>query len=238
MSNSIKKVPYESDSWYEMSHMNFSEILQYIGMYNSWKNWDEVLKNKKYKKSILKPINMYVGNFSSKPELIKKSKNEITLKYYTHADILFLIPDPSLGYLGIFKSKPIYAIFYATDKLWLRQFYPSNNTYKIQDDFKISDRVFKFYIPWILDIDIEYTIKNIEENPSFGILEKNGVFTKTDKDVIIKEANFVDFYFTKSKNHMVDDLVGIVKKGTYMFELDIKADKSTIKKIINHYEKI
>ena len=238
MTNVIKKVPYESDSWHEMSRMNFSEILQYIGMYNKWRNWNDVLKNKKYRKSILKPINMYVHNFSIKPKLIKKSKNEIILKYYTQADILFLIPDPPLGYLGIFKSKPIYAIFYAIDKLWLRQFYPSNNLYKIDDSRKISDRIFKFYIPWILDLDIEYEVKNTEEDSSFGILQKNGAFTKTDKSVIIKEANFVDFYFTKSKKHMVDDLVGIIKKGTYMFELEIKSDKSTIKKIINSYEKI
>lgn len=180
---------------------------------------------------------MYVANFSDKPEIIKKSKTEITIKYYTHSDILVLIPDPPLGNLGIFKSKPIYAIFYATDKLWQRQFYPSGFL-DHNDDNLISNRVYKFYIPWFLDIDTQYKIKSSLENSSFKILTQDGVFTKTNKNVIIKEANFVEFCFTKSKLHMLDDLTGIIKKGSYMFEIDISSDKSTIKKIIKGYEKI
>ena len=142
-----------------------------------------------------------------------------------------------LGYKGLFKSNPIYSFFYATDKCWLRQFYPSENQYNIVDQSAISKRIFKIYIPWFLDMDLDYSIKCNIENPSLKIIEKTDSFTKTNENVIIKEANFVDFYFTNSKNHMEDNICGVIKRGTYLFDIEINSDKKTIKKIMREYEK-
>ncbi|MEY3824331.1 MAG: hypothetical protein RLZZ13_231, partial [Pseudomonadota bacterium] len=83
----------------------------------------------------------------------------------------------------------------------------------------------------------QYLIKCNIENPSLKIIEKKDSFTKTNENVIIKEANFVDFYFTNSKNHMEDNICGLIKRGSYLFDIEINTDKKTIKKIIREYEK-
>jgi len=236
-SKAINRVPYESESWSQMSLMNFEQICNFSNLFPKWKEWKYVENHNEYKNSILKPVNMYAHHFSNPPKIIKNSKTSLTIIYYTYADILIQIADPELGHRGIFKSKPINNLFYATDKCWLRQFYPSQNEYNIIDENAISDRIFKAYIPWFLDMDIEYYVKSNINNPSIKIIEKKDFFTKTNKDVIIKEANFVDFYFTNSANHMESSICGLIKKGTYLFEIQINSDKKNIKKIIKEYEK-
>lgn len=233
----INRVPYESESWSLMSEMNFEQISNFSNLFPKWKFWRYVKDNPVYKNKIIKPVNMYVHHFSNPPKIIQTSKNTLTIKYYNYADILIQIADPLLGNKGIFKSKPINSLFYATDKCWLRQFYPSQNEYNVLDDNAISNRIFKMYIPWFLDIDIKYLVKSNSKDPSIKVIEKEDFFTKTNENVIIKEANFVDFYFTNSKSHMEDSICGLIKKGTYLFDLEIEADKKTIKKIIKEYEK-
>lgn len=233
----INRVPYEPESWSLMSTMSFEEICNFSNLFPKWKFWKYVDENPLYTHKILKPVNMYAHYFSTPPEIIETSKNTLTIRYYSYADILIQIADPLLGNRGIFKSKPINVLFYAVDKCWLRQFYPSQNKYNITDKDAISNRVFKMYIPWFLDLDIEYSIKSNIENPSIKIIEKKDYFTKTNKNVIIKEANFVEFYFTNSKNHMEDSVCGLIKRGSYLFDIEIKSDKKTIKKIIREYEK-
>lgn len=231
------KVPYEADSWGMMSNMNFEQIVNFSSIFPKWKEWKYVVNNSLYKKSILKPVNMYASNFSEPPEIIKVSNTKIYLRYSSYADILIQIADPPMGHKGIFKSNPINSLFYATDKCWLRQFYPSPNTYEVNESKSISDRIFKMYIPWFLDMDIKYTIKTNKEDSSVIVIEKEDCFTKTNKNVIIKEANFVDFYFTKSDLHMEDNICGLIKRGSYLFDIQIEADKKTIKKIARGYEK-
>jgi hypothetical protein len=233
----MNRVPYESESWSLMSEMTFEQISNYSNLFPKWKLWKYVENNPTYINKIIKPVNMYAHHFSSPPEIIKKSKNKLIMRYYSYADILIQIADPLLGNQGIFKSKPINNLFYATDKCWLRQFYPSQNEYDILDKNAISNRIFKLYIPWFLDLDIKYSIKSNIEYPSIKIIEKEDFFTKTTNNVIIKEANFVDFYFTNFKNHMQDNICGLIKKGTYLFDIEIESDKKTIKKIIKEYEK-
>jgi hypothetical protein len=233
----VNRVPYESESWSQMSLMNFATISHFSNLFPKWKEWKYVKDNLYYKKSILKPVNMYVHNFSEPPEIIQNSKTTLTIRYRTYADILIQIADPELGHKGVFKSRPINSLFYATDKCWLRQFYPSQNEYNIVDENAISNRIFKAYVPWFLDMDIEYYVKCNKENPSIKAIEKKDFFTKTEENVIIKEANFVDFYFTNSKIHMENSVCGLIKKGTHLFDIYIDADKKTIKKIIREYEK-
>lgn len=233
----LNRVPYESDSWSLMSNMNFEQIVNFSNVFTKWKEWSYVKNSPLHKKYILKPVNMYVSHFSNQPEVIRISDTSVYLRYYSYADILIQIADPPMGHKGIFKSNPINSLFYATDKCWLRQFYPSLNEYNINKKNPISDRMFKMYIPWFLDMDIKYLVKTNKENSSIVVIEKEDCFTKTNDNVIIKEANFVDFYFTKSESHMQDNVCGLIKKDSYLFDIEIKADKKTIKKIIREYEK-
>jgi hypothetical protein len=233
----INRVPFESESWGLMSNMSFEQIVNFSNLLPKWKNWSYVKNNKAYKKAILKPVNMYVANFSEPPEVIKISDTQIYLRYSNYGDILIQIADPMMGHKGIFKSNPINSLLYATDKCWLRQFYPSSNVYNIDKINPMSDRVFKMFIPWFLDMDIKYTVKTNSENSSIVAIEKEDYFTKTNENVIIKEANFVDFYFTTSDKHMEDSICGLIKKGSYLFDIQIESDKKTIKRIIGEYEK-
>lgn len=233
----VNRVPYESESWGMMSNMSFEQIVNFSSLFPKWKEWKYVSGSKLYKKSILKPVNMYASNFSEPPEMIKISDTEIYFRYSNYADILIQIADPLMGHKGIFKSNPINSLLYATDKCWLRQFYPSPNVYNIDKKNPMSDRIFKMYIPWFIDMDIKYTIKTNKENASIVVIQKEDYFTKTNENVIIKEANFVDFYFTRSDMHMQDSICGLIKRGSYLFDIQIEADKKTIKKIVRGYEK-
>jgi hypothetical protein len=229
----ILKTPYESDSWSKMGTMTFSEIMAYSNMFPKWADWNQIKCSKEYSSSILKPVNLYASFFSIKPSIKRISDTQAVLEYYNYADILIQIADPPLGHLGIFKSQPINEIFYSVDKVWQRQFYPSPNEYEINDDLIISDRCFKIYTPWVIDEDIEFKIRSTIENPSILIMSQTGSFTKSNENDRIKEPAFIDFYFTKSKRHMQTDTVGVIERGSYMYELEVTSSKNVIDRICN-----
>jgi hypothetical protein len=226
----IPRAPYESSAWNEMSSMSFEEIMRYSNMFTKWSLWEEV--NKEYGNSILKPINMYVHHFGIKPEIKKISENKITLIYKNYSDILIQIVDPPMGEKGIFKPNPIRTLFYATDKCWQRQFYPSLNTYNINTESFMSDRVFKFYIPWVLDIDVDYKIKQTENGNSVSIIENTDKFVKNINKPI-NEANYVDFYFTNFKDNMVTQTCGVIERGSNLYEIEVELTKEDMERLFN-----
>lgn len=226
----IPRAPYESAAWNEMSSMSFQDIMLYSQMFPKWAMWSEV--NKNYGKSLLKPINMYVHHFGIKPEIKKISDTKISLIYKNYSDILVQIADPPMGEKGIFKSNPIKTLFYATDKCWQRQFYPSLNSYNVNSEDLMSERPFKFYVPWVLDIDIEYKVKQSENGKSIKVIEKTDRFVK-NTDKIINEANYIDFYFTKFKGHMLTETCGVIERGTDLYEIEIDLNEEQIKELLN-----
>ena len=143
------------------------------------------------------------------------------------------IADPPLGHLGIFKSQPINEIFYSVDKVWQRQFYPSQSEYNTSGMDILSDRCFKAYTPWVIDEDIDFFVTSTIEDPSIKIMDFRGSFAKSDKNDRIKEPCFVDFYFTKSKRHMETETVGIIERGSYMYEMQINASSDFIDRLCN-----
>ena len=229
----ILKTPYEAESWSKMGTMTFAEIMNYSNMFPKWAAWNEVKFSREYFDKILKPVNLYSSFFSIRPKVIKTSDTSATIEYYNYADILIQIADPPLGHLGIFKSQPINEIFYSVDKVWQRQFYPSPSVYDTSGMDIISDRCFKIYTPWVIDEDIDFFVTSTIENPSIKIMDFRGSFTKSNENDRIKEPCFVDFYFTKSKRHMETETVGIIERGSYMYEMQINASPDFIDRLCN-----
>jgi hypothetical protein len=232
-SKNILKTPYEAESWSKMGTMTFAEIMAYSNMFPKWAGWNEVKCNKEYADKILKPVNLYASFFSIRPKVTKTSDTSATLEYYNYADMLIQIADPPLGHLGIFKSQPMNEIFYSVDKVWQRQFYPSPNNYDTSGMDIISDRCFKIYTPWVIDEDIEFYVTSKIDNPSLKIIDQHGSFTKSHENDRIKEPCFIDFYFTKSKRHMETETVGVIERGSYMYEMQITASPDFIDKLCN-----
>jgi len=221
----ILRAPFESNSWLEMSSMSFKDILKECNVFYDWATWEQVLK--KYKDNVLKPINLYVDNFGIKPEVEVVSKNEINLIYKNYSDILWQGHPTS--------NKEISSIFYASEKAMVRQFYPSFLSIESfkelldQNDFKqASDRIFKIYVPWIIDCYAEYSIKNIQKDPVICIIESRGVFEKTNNNDIIKEPTFIDFCFLSNEKQ-----IRLIERNTPLFCISIKATEKVIQKIIN-----
>ena len=229
----ILKTPYESESWSKMGTMTFAEIMAYSNMFPKWADWNQVKYSEMYATSVLKPVNLYASFFSIKPSVKRISETQAILEYYNYADILVQIADPPLGHLGIFKSQPINEIFYSVDKVWQRQFYPSPNEYEMTDDRIISDRCFKIYTPWVIDEDVQFKIKSNIDDPSLLIMEQSGSFTKSGENDRIKEPAFIDFYFTKSKRHMQTETVGVIERGSYMYEMEVTSSKEIIDRLCN-----
>lgn len=221
----ILRAPFESNSWLEMSSMSFRDILKECNVFYDWATWDQVLK--KYKNNVLKPINIYVDSFGIKPEIEVVSKNEINLIYKNYSDILWQGHPTS--------NKQVSSIFYASEKAMVRQFYPSFLSIKSFTDIlkknnfeQASDRVFKIYVPWIVDCYAEYSIKNIKKDPVICIIERSGVFEKTDNNDIIKEPTFIDFCFLSNGKQ-----INLIERNTPLFYISIKATEKVIQKIIN-----
>jgi hypothetical protein len=229
----ILKTPYEAESWSKMGTMSFAEIMRYSNMFPKWADWHQIKYNSLYSNKILKPVNLYASFFSIRPKVIRTSSTSATLEYYNYADMLIQIADPPLGHLGIFKSQPINEIFYSVDKVWQRQFYPSPNDYDTSKLDIISDRCFKIYTPWVIDEDIEFFVTSTINDPSLKIMEHHGSFTKSNENDRIKEPCFIDFYFTKSKRHMETETVGIIERGSYMYEMQINASSDFIDRLCN-----
>lgn len=229
----VLSTQYESEFWSKTGPMTFDEIMRQANMFHKWSDWDQVRYSNQYALSVLKPINLYASFFSIKPKVNRVSEDTAILEYYSYADILIQIADPPLGHLGIFKSNPINEIFYCVDKVWQRQFYPSANNYILNDERTISDRCFKMYTPWVIDEDVKFKIRSRAEDPSFLIIEQDGSFTKSSKNDRIKEPVFIDFYFTKSKSHMQTETVGIIERGSYMYEIEVTSSKELIDRLCN-----
>lgn len=229
----VLSTQYESEHWSKTGSMTFSEIMGQSNMFHKWADWNQIRYGDQYSNLVLKPINLYAAFFSIRPLVKRVSDNIAILEYYSYADILIQIADPPLGHLGIFKSQPINEIFYCVDKVWQRQFYPSANSYNLNDDRTISDRCFKMYTPWVIDEDIQFKIRSKMDDPSFLVIEKEGGFTKSNESDRIKEPVFIDFYFTKSKAHMETETVGIIERGSYMYEIEISASKELIDRLCN-----
>ena len=149
------------------------------------------------------PVNNYVKIFGKVPEIKKIENNKITLVQKTYSDIYI-------------QKNEIET--YAIERSWQRQFYPSSNKYLLDNINFFTDKAYKFYMPWIINNNINYKISLNNKNDFFYVPEQTGCFNYTDNNINVP---FIDFYFTKNKNYVQKDNYIIIPSASNMYNLEI-----------------
>lgn len=208
----------EPMAWLGMSDKSFGEICSMSNVKPEWKDWEFIAREPIYKNNIFKPINMYVHHFGILPNIEELPENKLLLKYYNYSDIY------------IYNKR---YIFYATEKSWLRQFYPVSKINKDIPEGLIGFRPFKFFLPWIIDTEITYVASQGDYNEAIYIPEQSGSFT-TSIHNNVKDAVFINFYF---KDFLNNNGYCIIKRGTHIFSITIQ-DSNLKDRIISEHNKI
>jgi hypothetical protein len=204
--------------WYKSFTESFLDINKNSNIKPSWLEYSHVLDGE-YKNSIIKPINHYVEKLYVKPNLLSIVGNIVTLQQTNHAEIFLLQMN--------FEDK-----LKALDRPHMRQFYMSDKTNSTGTRF---DQVYRFYIPWFLDID-GAKIKVLQpENSPFIIEEKEFISKKYEKNYAYVEPEMIFFNFKSDGPHMIDEEFGRIKRLSPMFNLEFEADDIMIERIKEFY---
>lgn len=206
--------------WDKSKTESFLYINEKSCPFPNWLSYEQVRLSNKYIKSSLKPINDYVSNLYPAPVIVKDLDNKIVLRQKTHAEIFLLLKDDNF--------------FYNIDRPWIRQYYMSNIKHKLPED--CFEGVYRFYIPWVIDENIEVKIKQVEESP-FYIYEDTFMFNKIDSETKRIDPKFVFFHFKNQGEHMVKDNFGKIKRQSPMFDIEINTDDiMLLSKVRKFYE--
>jgi hypothetical protein len=204
--------------WYKSFTESFLDINKNSNIKPPWLKYSYVLDGE-YKNSIIKPINRYVEKLYVKPNLLNIVGNTVTLQQTNHAEIFLLQMN--------FEDK-----LKALDRPHMRQFYMSDKTKNVGTRF---DQVYRFYIPWFLDIDGAKVKVLQSENSPFIIEEKEFISKKYDKDSAYVEPEMIFFNFKSDGPHMIDEEFGRIKRLSPMFNLEFEADDIMIERIKEFY---
>jgi hypothetical protein len=123
---------------------------------------------------------------------------------------------------------------YALDKTWQRQFYPSDINADAPDG--CFNAIYKFYVPWIIDKDIECAVYGIEDSP-FKILGNSVKFKKLD-DSLIWNVDWFHFAIKNSGDHVQEyhgDTYGIIELGSNICDVVID-DHEVVEELRKQYE--
>lgn len=203
----MKLLPGDSLSWLKMKDMNFNSICQ-----NS--NLPKVWQENNYTSNSLMPVNNYVKIFGNPPKVKDIQSDKITIVQKTYSDI----------YVEKNKTQ-----VYAIERSWQRQFYPSKNTYSLDNINFFTDKCYRFYMPWVINRNVNYKVHSNEIKDFFYVPEQAGLFNHTNKNI---DVPFIDFYFI-SKDFIKEDSYMLIPAGSDMYELDIYIDPNLIKDLFN-----
>jgi hypothetical protein len=207
--------------WYKSYTESFLDINKKSNIRPSWLEYSYVLDGE-YGNSIIKPINHYVEKLYIKPNLLSIKNNLVVLQQTNHAEIFLL----KMNFENRLK---------ALDRPHMRQFYMSDRIKYIENNK--FDQMYRFYVPWFLDIDnVKIKIKQPENSP-FIIEEKEFIskkYSKNDKHV---DPEMIFFNFLSNGSHMIDEEYGRIKRLSPMFNLEFDADDIIIDKIKEFYGK-
>jgi len=226
---SISELKEDFFIWNKSKSESFLWINKRSRVPSRWLSYQNGLN--KYRNSILKPVNMYASRLSIKPKLLDISNNIVTLQQTNHAEI-FLAISPEI--IDTMSRPSLYKenLMWNLDRPWIRQYYPSD---QISTNKNCFDNVFRFYMPWIFDENIEVSIKQAEDSPFF-ILESNVVFKKIPLSTQEIEPPFVHFQFKKYGKHIIDKDYGKIKRLSPMYNIVFEANDIIIKDIRRFYE--
>lgn len=204
--------------WYESYDESFIKLNIDSLVPLEWLSFKEVL-NREYSMSVLKPINLYVQKLYPPPRLISIKNNMVRLRQGNHAEI----------FLAIENNK-----FKNVDRPWIRQYYQTKNfPEKVPGCFPGA---YKFYIPWIIDADIDVKIEIPEEETPFFIYPKEERWRKISTDEQFIEPSMVAFSFKDNGKHMIDSSFGKIKRQSPMYDMVFSVDDILLERIREFYE--
>jgi hypothetical protein len=207
---------HDFDIWYNSADPSFVEINSKSRVPYKWLTYKNISSS-----GVLKPINKYVEVLYPKPELVSVSKEEVVLRYFSHADIYLIENFP--GYEG----------FYNVDRPWIRQYYNTVSEKEIPSSCFPGH--YKFYIPWIIDYNIAAKITESPGSP-FLVPRQDYFFRSIGNHEDFVEPGFVNFNFKKTGPHMESEEFGIARRSSPMFDITIAADGIIEKRLKEVYE--
>lgn len=203
--------------WYNTYDPDFIDINLKSFVPYKWMSYSFVA-NGKYKDSIIKPINRYVENLYPPPKLVSINNNIVTLRQGNHAEIYLLHGNGE---------------FYNVDRPHLRQYYQTKVELPLDDD--CYENIYKFYVPWFIDANIEVLFYPVEESP-FRAYTTAAYFYKVNPQQEFIRPSFVPFAFKKVGDHMIEENYGRIKRQSPMFDIVFHADDIMVGKIKEFYE--
>lgn len=208
-----------SGYWVNSENKTFIELAQdNFQLFREWK-FPIHINVTEFRDSTLKPVNVYAMHFWPKPEM-RVVDDGVVLRYKTHAEIWV---EP--------KEKGLYAL----DKTWQRQFYPSELQFNAPDN--CFNALYKFYVPWIIEEDIECEIFAADDSP-FEILSTSVLFSKDD-DPDTYKGSWIHFAFKKESPYLQEyrgDVYGVIEVGSNICDILIK-DSEIAQRVVKEYDK-
>jgi len=214
----VDPLKLDFDIWYKSKSESFLYINERSRVTSRWLSYQEGIKDK-YTDSIIKPINLYASRLYQKPKMISIKNNEIILQQTNHAEIFLLQKEDGL---------------YSLDRPWIRQYYLSD-----QDPSELPkncfDGVFRFYMPWLIDENINAFIEQPEDSP-FTIYPGIMNFKTIPKSTLMIETDFVYFHFKNKGSHMIDHEFGKIPRFSPMYNIRFQASDIMIERVRKLYE--
>lgn len=217
MNNQESLINY--DVWYESYDPSFIDISWKSRFPRKWIVFENI--GNQFLQSVIKPINQYVEYLYPPPELVSITSDKIILRQNSHADIYLLVNED-----GTFSN---------IDRPWIRQYYQSKHPEFGDNCFP---GVYKAYVPWFIDLDIDVIFKSID-NAAFFVNKTNTNFVKINNNIDVIEPIMIPFRFKKTGAHMVDLGLGIIKAGSPMFDIEISSSaiiEERVRKFYANYQ--
>ena len=231
INESISELREDFFIWHKSKSESFLWINNRSRVPASWLSYKKGIRN--YQDSILKPINLYASRLYSKPKLIDISNNIVTLQQVNHAQI-FIVTSPKILATMQGSNGNDDRLVWNLDRPWIRQYYRSNKEVFADSNICFNE-VFRFYVPWVVDKNIDIQIKQAEDSP-FIILENKIKFEKISDAAQQLDPPFVYFQFKKIGRHMIDEDYGKIDRLSPMYNMVFEADDIMIKEIRRFYE--
>lgn len=204
--------------WYKTNDPKLIDISHKSRMPESWFSYIPVSVGK-YSKSVLKPINGFVQYFSPCPELVSINNNIVRLRQYNYAEILLVENED--GFTNI-------------ERPHMRQYYNTGEQHDIPEN--CFNKVFKFFMPWLIDDHVFIRIENAENSPFF-IYEQSHRLDPFINNARYIEPPFIPFSFKRDASFIKNGTSGVVPLNSPMYDIVFEANDILVQKIRNFYEK-
>lgn len=202
--------------WYNTPDPNFVELSKKSRIPHRWLSYD-IVREGKYINLPIKPINGYVQNIYDEPKVIDITENKVTVRFFLSADIYLC------------ENSEEDNGFYNVDRLWMRQYYLSEEHMKEIDE--CYPGTFKFFVPWFIDQTGEVEYLNVDESHFVIQSKKDMWFTPDTKSAFIM-PHMVLFRF---KHIKINKEFYTIDKGTPMFDMRVTVNDIMLSKIKEIY---